>query len=87
MTLAETQAATGNIDGSMATWRRVLGMYRYPRARVQFADLLIQKKEYAEAHAILDEVINDAPHSTKFERKREAIWFSRAKAALRSIPQ
>jgi len=87
MTLAETQAATGKIDTALATWRQVLGMYGYPRARVQFADLLIQKKEYAEARKVLEEVINDAPYATKFERKREAVWFSRAKAALRSIPK
>jgi tetratricopeptide (TPR) repeat protein len=87
MTLAETQAATGNVDAALATWRQVLAMYGYPRARVQFADLLMQKKEYAEARKILEEVINDAPHATKFERKREAVWFSRAKAALRSIPK
>jgi len=87
MTLAETQAATGNADAAMTTWRQVLAMYGYPRARVQFADLLIQKKEYAEARKILEEVINDAPYATKFERKREAVWFSRAKAALRSIPK
>jgi len=30
--------------------------------------------------------MNDAPYATKFERKREAVWFSRAKTALRSIP-
>ena len=43
MTLAETQAATGQIDAALATWRQVLSLYGYPRARVQFADLLIQK--------------------------------------------
>ena len=87
MTLAETQAATGKVDDALATWRQVLAMYGYPRARVQFADLLIQRKEYTEARKILEEVINDAPYATKFERKREAVWFSRAKAALRSIPK
>ena len=87
MTLAETQAEAGNVDGALATWRQVLAMYGYPRARVQFADLLIKKKEYDEARKVLEEVINDAPHATKFERKREAVWFSRAKVALHSIPK
>jgi len=87
MSLAETQAATGLIDPAIATWRQVLSMYGYPRARVQFADLLIEKKAYAEARKVLEEVIHDAPYATKFERKREAVWFSRAKAALRSIPK
>jgi len=86
MTLAETQAATGQIDAALATWRQVLSLYGYPRARVQYADLLIQKKEYAEARKSLEEVIHDAPYVTKFQRKREAVWFNRAKSSLRSIP-
>jgi hypothetical protein len=86
MTLAETQTASGQIDKAVATWRQVLSLYGYPRARVQYADLLIQKKEYAEARKSLEEVIQDAPFATKFQRKREAVWFNRAKASLRSIP-
>jgi hypothetical protein len=86
MTLAETQAATGEIDAALATWRQVLSLYSYPRARVQFAELLIKKKEYAEARTNLKDVISDAPYATKFQRKREAVWFRRAKAALGSIP-
>jgi hypothetical protein len=86
MTLAETQAATGQIDQALATWRQVLSLYGYPRARVQFAELLIKKKEYAEARTNLEEVINDAPYVTKFQRKREAVWFKRAKSVLGSIP-
>jgi hypothetical protein len=87
MTLAETQAATGQIDQALATWRQVLSLYGYPRARVQFAELLVKKKEYAEARKSLEEVINDAPYVTKFQRKREAVWFKRANAALASIPR
>jgi hypothetical protein len=87
MSLAETQAATGQTEAALATWRQVLSLYGYPRARVQYADLLIQKREYAEARKCLEEVINDAPYVTKFQRKREAVWFNRAKAALRSIPK
>ncbi len=86
MTLAETQAATGDTDRALATWRQVLALYAYPRARVQFAELLIPRKEYAEARRVLDEVVRDEPYATKFERRREKVWFDRAKAALRSIP-
>jgi hypothetical protein len=86
MTLAETQAATGKIDAALVTWQQVLKMYGYPRARVQYADLLIQRKDYAEARKSLEEVIHDAPYATAFQRKREAVWFKRAKALLRSIP-
>jgi hypothetical protein len=86
MTLAETQAALGEIDRALATWRQVLALYSYPRARVQFAELLIKRQEYPEARKALEEVVQDAPYATKFERKREKVWFDRAKATLRSIP-
>ena len=86
MTLAETQAAMGQVDRALATWRQVLSMYGYPRARVQYAELLIKQKDYAEARKALDEVIKDAPYATKFERKREKVWFNRAKTAMRSLP-
>ncbi|MCE0483724.1 MAG: tetratricopeptide repeat protein [Methylacidiphilales bacterium] len=86
MSLAETQAASGQIDRAIATWRQVLGMYGYPRARVQYAELLIQKKEYAEARKCLGEVVQDIPYATSFQKKREAVWFRRAKSMLGSIP-
>jgi len=86
MTLAETQAATGQIERALATWKQVLGLYSYSRARVQYAQLLIQRKENLEARNILQEVLNDAPYTAKFQRKREAIWLSRAKDLLRTIP-
>ena len=86
MSLAETQTASGQIDQAMTTWRQVLSLYGYPRARVQYADLLIKQKDYIEARKNLEEVIHDAPYVTKFQRKREAVWFNRAKSALRSIP-
>ncbi|HEX4141573.1 MAG TPA: tetratricopeptide repeat protein [Candidatus Methylacidiphilales bacterium] len=86
MTLAETQAALGLVDRALATWRQVLSMYSYPRARVQYAELLIKQKDYAGARKALEEVIRDAPYATKFERKREKVWFNRAKGALRSLP-
>ena len=86
MTLAETQASLGQVDRAVATWRQVLSMYGYPRARVQYAELLIKQKDYAEARKALEEVIRDAPYATKFERKREKVWFNRAKSAMRSLP-
>jgi len=86
MTLAEAQAAAGQADRAIATWRQVLSLYSYARARVQFAELLIQKKEYAEARKNLDEVIEEIPFSPKFQRQREAVWLRRAKALRRGLP-
>lgn len=86
MTLAETQTSLGLIDRALATWQYVLSLYSYSRARVQYADLLIQKKDYAQARKLLQGVIDDAPYSAKFQRKQEAVWISRAKSLLRSVP-
>jgi len=86
MTLAETLAATGQIDRALGTWQQVLSMYSYSRARVQYADLLIQKKDFAAARKNLQGVIDDAPYVAKFQRKREAVWLSRAKSLIGKIP-
>jgi len=80
MTLAEAQAAVGQPDRAIATWRQVLGLYSYSRARVQLAELLIKRKEYAEAKKNLDEVIEEIPYAPKFQRRREAVWLRRAKS-------
>jgi hypothetical protein len=84
MTFAEAQAAAGEADRAVATWRQVLSLYSYARARVQFAELLIQRKEYAEAKKNLEEVINESPYAPQFQRQRETIWLRRAKELRRS---
>jgi len=85
MTLAESQAASGLKAQALATWRQVLGMYAYSRARVQLAQLLMDDKQTEEAWKILREVVEDAPFQPKFQRKREAVWTGRAKALLRGL--
>ena len=86
MTLAEGLTATGQIDRAIATWKQVLEMYSYSRARVQYAELLIQKQDYEPARKYLQGVIDDEPYAAKFQRKTEAVWISRARTALRKIP-
>ena len=85
MTLAETQAAAGRKDEALATWRQVLSLYSYARARVQYAQLLVERKETAEARKVLEEVVTDEPYGAKFQRRREAVWLRQAKALLRSV--
>ena len=86
MTLAETQTAAGEIDRAVETWQRVLSIYSYSRARVQYAQLLVDRKEFAPAQAMLKEVVEDEPFEAGYQRKREKIWLDRAKALLRSMP-
>jgi hypothetical protein len=86
MALAEAQGAVGQIDKALATWQQVLSMYAYSRARVQYADLLIQKKQYPEAHKQLQGVIDDYPFTPKFQQKKEAVWLRRACDLMGKIP-
>jgi tetratricopeptide (TPR) repeat protein len=87
MTLAEAQAAAGQTDRALATWRRVLGLYQYSRARVQFAELLMKTGAPDEARKNLDEVISESAYAPKFQRKREAVWVRRAKALRGQLPR
>ena len=87
MTLAETQAAGGQKDRAMATWQQVLSLYSYSRARVQYAQLLIEKGDRVQARKILEEVLADEPFEPRFQRKREQVWLKRAKDLLRSLPK
>jgi hypothetical protein len=87
MTLAEAQAAAGQVEPALATWRQVLALYQYSRARVQYADLLLKSGgSREEAARNLDEVISGAEYTTKFQRRQEAVWVGRAKALRRQIP-
>lgn len=83
MTLAEAQTAAGQTDRALATWRQVLALYQYSRARVQFAELLMKTGASAEARQNLDEVIQEGAYAPQFQRKREAVWIRRAKALRR----
>jgi tetratricopeptide (TPR) repeat protein len=86
MTLAETQTACGRKDQALATWQQVLGLYGYARARVQYAQLLVERQDFLQARKILQEVVADEPYEPRFQRKREAVWLRRAKDLLKSIP-
>ena len=86
MALAETQTALGETDGAIATWKRVLEDHSYARARVQLAELYLQKQELSAARTELKEVVADDAHAPAFQRRRERVWVRRAKALLRRIP-
>jgi tetratricopeptide (TPR) repeat protein len=86
MTLAEAQTAAGQTDRALATWRQVLALYQYSRARVQFAELLMKTGAPAEARKNLDEVIEEGAYAPKFQRKREVVWVRRAKTLRHQLP-
>src|SRR5437667_11831171 len=85
MALAETQAVLGDPDPALATWQRVLEDHSYARARVQLAELYLQKTQAGLARSELNEVLADDRHAPAFQRKRERVWVRKAKALLRKI--
>jgi len=85
MALAETQAVLGDPDAAIATWQRVLEDHSYARARVQLAELFLQKTQTDLARSELNEVLADDRHAPAFQRKRERVWVRKAKALLSKI--
>jgi hypothetical protein len=79
MALAETQTALGEVDAALLNWKRVLENNSYPRARVQYAELLASRGMVDEAQAEIDEVLADQNHSPAFEKSRNAVWIRRAR--------
>ena len=85
MALAETQTALGDTAGAFATWQRVLENHGYARARVQFAELLIQRGEGLRARTELNELISDDLHAPRFQRSRDKTWIRKARALLSRV--
>src|SRR5437867_3324991 len=85
MGLAETLAALDETDAAISVWQHVTENHSYPRARVQLAELYLQKKQPELAREQLQEVLADAPHAPAFQRKRERLWVKRAKKLARQV--
>ena len=79
MALAETYTALGHTDAAIQVWQRVLETHSYARARVQLAELLMAKNQFAAAREQVLEVIDTDPHAPAFDRKRNRVWLRRAK--------
>lgn len=85
MALAETHMKLGSMDSAIQLWERVLQNHSYPRARVQLAELLVQRDEIEKARHILEETLADEEHSPDFQKRKDRVWISRAKGLLRQI--
>ena len=83
MALAETLGALGETDRAAALWKQITDNHAYPRARVQYAELLIMRKELEPARAVLKDVIADDPHAPAFQRRRDRVWTREARNLLR----
>jgi hypothetical protein len=83
MALAETLTALGETDRALQVWLQVVASHSYPRAKVQLAELYLARKQPDLARAELKDVVADDVHAPAFQRRRERIWVSRARALLR----
>jgi hypothetical protein len=87
MAYAETLTALGEKDAAFDVWKHVVENHAYARAKVQFAELCVARNQTDLARTQLNEVVKDDVHAPAFQRRRERIWVSRAKAVLRTIPK
>lgn len=85
MALAETHMKLGSVDSAVQLWEMVLQNHSYPRARVQLAELYVQRNEIEKARNILQETLADEQHSPLFQRRRDRVWISRAKSLMRQV--
>lgn len=86
MALAEAQGLSGQKEESLATWRYVNTEHSYTRARVQLAELLLERGETPEARQLLTEVLTEHPHTPAFQRKKDKVWVDRARSLSRKYP-
>lgn len=83
MALAETLTALGEQDAAVATWMKVTSQHSYARAKVQLAELQLARGQTEQARAELAEVVADDAHAPTFQRRRDRVWVSRARALMR----
>jgi hypothetical protein len=82
MALAETLTALGETDNALLYWQHITQNHSYPRAKVQLAELYLAKNQPDLARAELKDVLSDDVHAPAFQRKRDRVWFRRAKSLM-----
>jgi len=85
MAFAEALTALGETDAALKVWKEVTDQHSYPRAKVQLAELHINRNERDLARAQLKDVIADDAHAPAFQRRRDRVWVRRAKALMRKL--
>ncbi len=85
MAYAETLSALGETDAAFNVWKEVTDQHSYPRAKVQLAELHLQRHEKDLARAQLNDVIGDDAHAPAFQRRRDRLWIRRARSLMRKL--
>ena len=85
MAFAETLTALGEIDTAIRVWEQVNEEHSYARARVQLAELYLRTNQTARAQPLIEDVLTGHDHLPAFQRKRERVWFRRARSLKAKI--
>jgi len=85
MAFAEALTALGETDAALNVWKTVTEQHSYPRAKVQLAELYLNRHENDLARAQLKDAIADDAHAPAFQRRRDRFWVRRAKALSRKL--
>ncbi len=85
MALAETLNALGEKDAALRTWQQVTANHSYPRAKVQLAELFLEKGQADLARPELHEVLADDVHAPAFQRRRDRVWIRRARRLMSKL--
>jgi hypothetical protein len=85
MAFAETLSALGEKEAALKVWQEVTAHHSYPRAKVQLAELYLDRGERNLALTEVQDVVADDAHAPAFQRRRDRVWVRRAKTLLRRI--
>jgi len=85
MAFAETLSALGEKYTAMKVWQEVTANHSYPRAKVQLAELYLERGERNLALTEVQDVVADDAHAPTFQRRRDRVWVRRAKGLLRKL--
>ena len=85
MALAEALMALGEKDNAILYWQHVTQNHSYPRAKVQLAELYIEKNQLDGARAQLKDILTDDAYAPPFQRRRDRVWVRRAKSLISKI--
>jgi hypothetical protein len=85
MALAEALTALGEKDNALLYWQHITQNHSYSRAKVQLAELYVEKNQAAAARTELKDVLSDDAHAPSFQRTRDRVWIRRAKSLLEKL--
>jgi predicted Zn-dependent protease len=77
-----TMMALGEKDNAILYWQHVTQNHSYPRAKVQLAELYIEKNQLDDARGQLKDVLTDDAYAPPFQRRRDRVWIRQAKALI-----